>query len=137
LPPPATPAQARTGTPPDTAAPTDLVPGHTTAAPVIPRGKRLGIRHVLWALIPVLSVGILLPVPFVQAAVRLHDRRLWLITAAYIIIWLPLLITALLPGTSVTDYLFLSFAVVATAHALWLRRRVFADPYASPPSTEP
>jgi hypothetical protein len=133
---PTAPAQARTAMPHDTGAPTNLAPGHTTTAPVIPRGNRLGIRHVLWALMPVLSFGILVPVPFVHAAVRLRDKRLWLITAAYIMIWLPLLIAAFGYGF-VADYLLLSLAVVATAHALWLRRRVFADPSASRPSTEP
>ena len=138
---PAAPAHAKTGTPHDTGVPTSLVPGHTATPPVIRRGKRPGIRQVLWvliqvlwALIPVLSLGFLLPVPFAHAAVRLHDRRLWLITTAYVTAWVPLLITALAtdPG-----YLYLALIVVATAHALWLRRRVFAEPSASPPPTEP
>jgi hypothetical protein len=107
----------------------------------------------------VLSFGILTPVPFVHAAVRLRDRRLWLITAAYASAWLALLITMLVTvpsgtganagpsvpsGTIVADVsslgfdvafpLSLALAVAATVHAFVLRRRVFPRPS---PSNQP
>jgi hypothetical protein len=128
---PAAPAQAGPVTPRDTGEPTSPDPGHTATPSVIGRGKRLGILRVLWALIPVLSIGFLTPVPFAHAAIRLHDRRLWLITSAYVIVWLWIV-------SELSDNFAPLFAlgVVATAHALWLRRRVFAEPSASPPPTE-
>lgn len=135
-PPPAAPAQTRIVRPHDTGVPTSLVPGHTATPSVIRRGKRLGIRHVLWALMPVLSFGVLVPVPFAHAAVRLHDRRLWLITSAYVTAWIPLFVTSIATD-GVADFLYLTLAVIATAHALPLRRRVFAESSASPPPTEP
>jgi hypothetical protein len=131
---PAAPAQAGPVPPRDTGEPTSPDPGHTATPSVTGRGKRLGIRHVLWALIPVLSLGTLVPVPFAHAAARLHDRRLWLITTAYVIAWVLVLRMTI---ATESGYLYVSLMFVATAHAWWLRQRVFAEPSASLPTTEP
>jgi hypothetical protein len=42
----------------------------------------------MWALIPLLSFGLLAPAPFAYAAVRLHERRMWIVTAVYALAWL-------------------------------------------------
>jgi hypothetical protein len=133
---PAGPAQATTVTPPGTGVPTSPVLGHAPTPQVSRRGKRHGIRGVLWALIPALSFGTLVPVPFIYAAAELRDRRLWLITSAYTAAWLPLVTTAWGTGQPVAVTLYVVLVLVATAHALWLRRRVFPDPSESPPPTE-
>jgi hypothetical protein len=134
--PPATPPQPGNAAPPGSSGPASPAPGPSSAPPVSPRrptwhGKRAGIRRVLWALIPVLSLGILTPVPFVHAAIRLRDRRLWVITSAYAIAWLTLLIAILTAGpNSFAGFLWLVLIVVATVHAFRLRRRVFEPPSA-------
>jgi len=95
-------------------------------------------RHVLWALIPVLTLGLLLPVPIVYAAKRLRSPVLGAAAFAYVIIWVTLLIVIIVQSS--LDHreaiLFacgwlLFLAVVATVHALWLRDRVFAAPKAA------
>ncbi|MCA1672940.1 MAG: hypothetical protein LC799_12340, partial [Actinobacteria bacterium] len=93
--------------------------------------ERLGIVSILWALIPALSGGLLTPVPFAHAAVRLRDWRLWGIGAAYAIVWLA----AAAAAGSEDSFVFLMFSVivVATVHAFRLRRRVFA-PSSAPPA---
>jgi hypothetical protein len=50
-----------------------------------PARQRLGFGPILWALLPLLSLGLLAPVPFAVAAVRLRQRRLWVATAGYAI----------------------------------------------------
>ena len=121
LPPPTAPAQPRTVTPHDIGMPTRSVPGQRATPPAV--------LQVLWALIPVLSLGILAPVPFAHAARRLRDRRLWLITSTYTAVWL-LALTALFnagEGVSVAVILWYALSLVASIHAFSLRRRVFAE----------
>src|SRR6266545_2582541 len=48
--------------------------------------RRLGFGTVVWALIPVLSVGLLAFLPFAHAAVKLQNRRMWLAPAAYAVV---------------------------------------------------
>jgi len=112
-------------------------PGPVTT-PSAPRGRRAAIPHVLWALIPVLSLGVLVPLPFLYAARRLGDRTLWRITFGYAIAWLAFWINALTrPYSSGAGILILALAVVASVHALRLRKRVFAGSAAAPPRDEP
>jgi hypothetical protein len=101
--------------------PTRSVPGQRATPPAV--------LQVLWALIPVLSLGILAPVPFAHAARRLRDRRLWLITSTYTAVWL-LALTALVnagEGISVAVILWYALSLVASIRAFSLRRRVFAE----------
>jgi Caspase domain len=145
---PPQPGNVATGGTSESASP---VPGPSTTPEVSSprrtrRGKGAGILRVLWALIPALSLGLLTPVPFAHAAVRLRDRRLWTITSAYTIAWVTLWITfiAIRPNLEVDDpsrdvhpwwfYLWLAFTVVPTIHAFRLRHRVFAPP--SPPASQ-
>jgi hypothetical protein len=138
LPPPTAPAQLRTALPHDSSASSDLIPGHT--AP--PSAIRLGIRMKpeLWASMPLLSLGLLTPVPLIDAARRFHDRRLELIAASYTLIWG---LVWWLPGVfglgGGVVYVLLgiwgALAVVATVHAWRLRHRVSSEPSASPPPT--
>lgn len=105
------------------------------ATPALPADKG---GHVLWALIPVLTLGVLLPVPIAYAAKRLRSPILWLAALAYTILWVTLLIVIIVQSSlghlnaalTASGWL-LFFAVVAAVHALWLRRRVFVAPNAS------
>jgi cytochrome c biogenesis factor len=91
---------------------------------------RLGFATIVWALLPLLTLGLLAPVPFAVAAVRLRQRRLWLVTAAYAIGSALLIVWASRPEGGQGDALFatvgLLLMVAATTHAFLLRRRVFA-----------
>jgi Helix-hairpin-helix motif len=101
-----------------------------------PTRTRLGFGITLWALIPLLSLGLLAPVPFAHAAVRLRQRSMWAVTAAYAIGSLLWIVAASLPEGDWGDTLLSIVApvliAVGTAHAFLLRRRVFA-----PPPTQP
>jgi hypothetical protein len=96
----------------------------------------LGFGTILWALIPLLSLGLLAPVPFAHAAVRLRQRWLWGVTAAYAIGSLLWIVSVSIPEGSLADTMFgisaLALIVAGTPHAFLLRRRVFA-----PPPTQP
>ena len=88
-----------------------------------------GVGRVLWALVPVLSLGVLLPFPFAYAAARLHSRKLWVIAFPYAILWLVLLIVIIVQGSlghskaALTASIWLLvFSVIAAVHALRLRR---------------
>jgi hypothetical protein len=94
-----------------------------------PRGRRLGVGTILWALVPALSLGFLAPVPFAHAAVRLGRPRMWAVTAAYGIGSLVAFVFASGPeggwGDAVLGPLVAALMIVGTAHAFVLRGRVF------------
>jgi len=96
----------------------------------------LGFGTVLWALIPLLSFGLLAPVPFAHAAARLHQRRMWVVTAVYAVGSVLWIVAVSTPEGSWGDTLFgivASVLVVAgTSHAFLLRDRVFARPLTQP-----
>lgn len=98
-------------------------------APSGPTRSRLGFGTILWALIPLLSLGLLAPVPFAMAAVRLRQRRIWLVTAAYAIGSALLIVGAFTPeggrGEALVGPVLLLLMVGGTTHAFLLRRRVF------------
>ena len=103
-----------------------------SVVPPGPTRRRLGVGPILWALIPALSLGFLAPVPFAHAAVRLRQRRLWAITAAYAIGVVALFVFSASREGSWGDAVFgtvlVALMIVGTAHAFVLRRRVFAPP---------
>jgi Protein of unknown function (DUF2510)/Helix-hairpin-helix motif len=111
-----------------------------SVVPPGPTRRRLRVGPILWALIPALSLGLLAPVPFAHAAVRLKQRRLWAVTTAYAIGSLGWLVGVATPEGGWGDLLFgivvIALVVVGTTHALVLRGRVFA-PRAAPPATDP
>lgn len=94
-------------------------------------------RHLLWAWVPLLSLGLLLPFPFAGAAKRRHSARLWLLTFLYTVMWLRLLLPVIGSAygfiVSTVDWeTFVEVAIplqvlsaVAVLNALWLRHRVF------------
>ena len=98
-------------------------------APSGPIRSRLGLGTILWALIPLLSLGLLAPVPFAVAAVRLRQRRMWLVTAAYAIGSALLIVGAFTPeggrGDALIGTVILLLMVGGTTHAFLLRGRVF------------
>jgi hypothetical protein len=86
-------------------------------------GREIG--SILWALIPLLSLGLLAFVPFVHAAVRLKSAALWLAAAGYaalLVAFLALNVPAIL----------ILLIVAASIHAFVLRERVFAVAEAAP-----
>ena len=98
-------------------------------APSGPIRSRLGLGTILWALIPLLSLGLLAPVPFAVAAVRLRQRRMWLVSAAYAIGSALLIVGAFTPeggrGDALIGTVLLLLMVGGTTHAFLLRGRVF------------
>lgn len=83
----------------------------------------LAVLSVLWALIPVLSIGLLAFVPALHGALRLRDRLLWARCAVYaagIVAGLTLQTEERRLGGVI-----LVLALVATADAFIIRRRVF------------
>src|SRR6266536_3732553 len=83
----------------------DLVSSGAVVPPG-PTRRRLRVGPILWALIPALSLGLLAPVPFAHAAVRLKQRRLWAVTAAYAIGSVGWLVGAATPAGGWGDALF-------------------------------
>jgi DNA uptake protein ComE-like DNA-binding protein len=103
----------------------------------LPRPTRTWLRvgTIVWALLPALSFGLLAPVPFAHAAVKLRDRRLWVATAAYAIagvaIFVPLGSSGSAEptgglGESLLVVSLFALMIAATVHAFLLRGRVFA-----------
>jgi hypothetical protein len=100
----------------------------------IPAAAARKDRHLLWALIPLLSLGLLMPFPFAESAARRHSVRLWLLTFLYAALWLAMLLVIIIQGSvghlkppvAATIWL-LVFSVIATLNALWLRHRVFSS----------
>lgn len=91
---------------------------------------------VLWALLPVISIGlltpILAPIPFCYAASRLTDQRLWLSAAIYgigsLILWILWIVAIENKWTAASlafYFVLIALSVVATVHAFRLRRLVF------------
>jgi len=103
-----------------------------SVSPAPPR-KRLRFGTIVWALLPLLTWGLLAPVPFVHAAVRLRTWRMWLVAAFYTIVSLavgPLQMLPLITQASdvVQGFSQLGIVVAATTHAFVLRERVFPPP---------
>jgi hypothetical protein len=101
------------------------------------------VLSVFWALLPVVSLGlltpILAPIPFAHAAIRLRNRMFWFFSAAYGIISLTLWILFAIaiedkwkPADGVNYAILSAVGVLASVHAFRLRRRVFAP--SSPPT---
>jgi DNA uptake protein ComE-like DNA-binding protein len=98
-----------------------------------PRRRLRGFGTILWALVPALSLGLLAAVPFVHAAVKLRDRRMWVVTAAYAIVELALFVSLggsggpeATEGSPLYGGLLVALIITATVHAFLLRGRVFA-----------
>lgn len=110
----------------------DMVsPGHT-------RNPLRRLATILWALIPLLTLGLLAFVPFAHAAAKLQNRRLWLVAAFYAVVTVGLF-GPLADASNTSDLgaaLFTAawFALIvgSTVHALVLRRRVFSPPAVQP-----
>jgi hypothetical protein len=104
--------------------------------PTAPR-RRWRFGSILWSLLPLLSWGLLAPVPFVHAAVRLHTVGLWLVAACYVIAWIVVgpagvLAQDLDADPAVAGLSQLGLVMAATTHAFFLRGRVFPPP--APPA---
>jgi hypothetical protein len=95
-----------------------------------PTQRRLGFGTIVWALLPLLSLGLLAPVPFAVAAIRLRQRQLWVVTAGYAIGSALLIVAVSAPegswGEALSVWVGLLLMAGGTTHAFLLRRRVFA-----------
>jgi hypothetical protein len=104
--------------------------------PSDPIRTRRGLGTILWALIPALSLGLLAPAPFAHAAIRLHELRMWMVTAVYAMGSLLVIVGAFVPEGGWSDAVFGTLTLVVptagTVHAFLLRRRVFAPPPMQP-----
>lgn len=101
--------------------------------PPPPPQNRWRLGTILWALLPLLTWGLLAPVPFVHAAVRLRTVRMWLVAAVYTIVWLAVGPAGVLVqnpdvNEAVQGFSQLGLVVAATTHAFVLRERVFPPP---------
>jgi hypothetical protein len=109
----------------------DLVNPPATIPSRLTRTRR-SLGTIIWALIPLLSFGMLAPVPFAYAAVRLHQRRMWMVTGVYVIAWLACALATSAPDGSLDDRfqgtMILALMGAGTTHAFLLRGRVFAPP---------
>jgi len=99
--------------------------------------RRWRFGSIVWALLPLLSWGLLAPVPFVHAAVRLGTVGLWLVAGLYVIVWVVVGPAGVLAQNSevndaVAGLSQLGLVVAATTHAFFLRERVFPPP--APPT---
>jgi hypothetical protein len=107
-------------------------------APAAPH-RRPRFGSILWALLPLLTWGLLAPVPFVHAAVRLRTVGMWLVAALYVIVWVVVGPAGVLaqdpdPDEAVAAFSQLGLVIVATAHAFVLRPRVFPPAGAGDPA---
>ena len=107
--------------------------------PAAPPRRRRRFGSILWALLPLLTWGLLAPVPFVHAAIRLRTAGMWAVAAAYVIAWAvvgPAGILAQDPDLDVDVAAFsqLGLVVAATANAFMLRGRVFPPPSVDDPA---
>jgi len=110
----------------------DRVPGP-------PPRRRPRFGSFLWALLPLLTWGLLAPVPFVHAAIRLRTVGLWAVAAVYVVAWAlvgPAGILVQDPelDEAVAAFSQLGLVVAATANAFVLRGRVFQPPEVGDPA---
>jgi len=87
------------------------------------------VLSFLWALMPLYTFGLLAPVPFIHAAIRLRTLRMWLTAVAYGLLWLLWLILISVNSgvaSGIATAIFLVLVVAGTIHAFTLRRAVFA-----------
>ena len=104
-----------------------------------PPSNLSGVRaflSIIWALLPVITVGvltpILAPIPTVHAAIRLRDQRLWYISAAYFlssltlwILWIVSINKKWTPADGIFYLVLVAVGVLAAVHAFMIRRYVF------------
>ena len=107
----------------------------TTVGSTYARQRSSGrvVWSILWALLPLLSLGLLIPAPFIHAAIRLRTRPQWLFAAVYVALWVVAMLAMLESGE---PSFWVVLMVIATVHAFVLRPRVFS-PMQAPPSAVP
>ncbi|WP_433017288.1 hypothetical protein [Kribbella sp. CA-294648] len=138
---PSTPEQAPSRPEPEPSTPEPRTPepepstlatvGSTpTSAPA-----RLGAGTVLWALLPVLSLGLLTPAPFIHAAGKLKAGAMTVTALIYSVAWIVLM-AGLGAGVQVVPLYFV-LMIIATVHAFSLRRQVFAPALSRPAEPPP
>ena len=107
--------------------------------PTVAPRRRPRFGSILWALLPLLTWGLLAPVPFVHAAIRLRTVGMWAVAAAYVIAWAVVGPAGILVqdpdlDEAVAAFSQLGLVVAATANAFVLRGRVFPPRGAGDPA---
>lgn len=95
--------------------------------PSRPAGRLRRVLSYVWSFIPLLSIGLLSPLPIIHAAFKLRTWTLWVAGALYTVALVTVFAadpdSAELPGWA--GAILFGLIIVPTAHALTLRRRVF------------
>lgn len=103
------------------------------SAPPPTRATRPPWWSFLWALLPLLSFGVFVPVPFIHAAVRLKSRSMALVSVAYAAGVVTCAVLSQDPETeAASGSVLLVLIMLATVHAFLVRASVFASTTASP-----
>jgi len=107
--------------------------------PAAPPRRRPRFGSILWALLPLLTWGLLAPVPFVHAAIRLRTVGMWVVAAIYVLAWAVVGPAGILVqdddlSEAVAAFSQLGLVVAATANAFVLRGRVFPPPSVGDPA---
>lgn len=104
----------------------------SAAAGASPRARLVTVGSVLWACLPLVSVGMFAGVPVVHAAARLRRIRLWLLAVAYASVtafaWVTVPTAEVRDATAVENLAagaVLVLMIGGTIHAFLLRRHVF------------
>jgi hypothetical protein len=119
--PPPVPPHPHTAPPPTgLVPPTPPVSGGLTSAPTRPP-----TWSVLWALLPVLSIGFLAPVPLFHAAIRLKSFGLALASMVYAA-GVVVFVAMSQDWETESGFVAIGLAVLASTHAFLIRTRVFA-----------
>ena len=115
--------------------PAASMPPPSPAQPATRRSTGAEIGSVLWALIPLLSFGLLAFVPSVHAAIRLKKPVLWLTAVVYAAMLAVFLVAP--TGNTPASVLYFLMWIGATIHAFVLRPRVFSPLGAVAPVRRP
>jgi hypothetical protein len=117
--------------------PEDAEVGFSAASPRLSGGRRF--LSIMWALLPVLSLGVLTPflapIPSAHAAIRLRNQRLWYTSAACFvasltlwILWVTAINLKWVPADGIFYAGLMAVSVLATVHAFRSRSCVFGRP---------
>ncbi|WP_433221913.1 helix-hairpin-helix domain-containing protein [Microtetraspora malaysiensis] len=105
------------------------VPGMPPPMPRPPSGGRTFLS-VLWSLVPLGTLGLLTPVSFLYAALKLRTQTAWAALALYLVGTVTMVASG--PSGALGEALFVASMLLntlgGTAHSFAVRRRVFPRP---------
>jgi hypothetical protein len=117
------------------------MPDHSIVERALDRSPGRAVASWIWALLPVITVGLANPGVFLVAAIRRRSVGWWAAAVAYTAATVLMLVLIEQPDDStayaVGSMLALLGWVVGSSHALTVRRRVFASGRPLRPSAQP